>query len=179
MQQLDAVLQRMQGLRAPWLTTEFYKAFWDILANYFLDVFLMKVWPKVYCHCFPAGLLLLTCRILKTGTLCLFALLKKNPVHGLSQKAGRSYEASHPLGPDILCTRQVYGQYLHNSRRFGDHKLITGLISINQKKVFDGVEHCFVWKTMERFRFSTGFPSLYDVQLNFVLEGRWVLCLHH
>lgn len=32
----------------------------------------------------------------------------------------------------------------------------TDLISLDQEKAFDCVEHCFLWRIMEEFGFSTG-----------------------
>lgn len=39
----------------------------------------------------------------------------------------------------------------------------TGLIPIDQEKAFDRVEHSVLWKTMEKFGFSTGFIAKIQV----------------
>uniref|UniRef100_A0A674PDY1 Uncharacterized protein n=1 Tax=Takifugu rubripes TaxID=31033 RepID=A0A674PDY1_TAKRU len=39
----------------------------------------------------------------------------------------------------------------------------TGLISLDQEKAFDRVEHQFLWKVMERFGFSPGFIAMIRV----------------
>lgn len=38
-----------------------------------------------------------------------------------------------------------------------------GLISLDQEKDFDGVEHKFLWKLMERFWFSSGLIAMIPV----------------
>lgn len=38
-----------------------------------------------------------------------------------------------------------------------------GLLSLNQEKAFDHVEHSILWRTMERFGFSTGLIARIEV----------------
>ncbi|KAJ3588088.1 hypothetical protein NHX12_011683 [Muraenolepis orangiensis] len=42
----------------------------------------------------------------------------------------------------------------------------TGLISLDQEKAFDRVEHSFLWKVMEKFGFSAGFIAKIKVLYN-------------
>ncbi|KAJ3581573.1 hypothetical protein NHX12_016499, partial [Muraenolepis orangiensis] len=42
----------------------------------------------------------------------------------------------------------------------------TGLISLDQEKAFNRVEHSFLWKVMEKFRFSAGFIAKIKVLYN-------------
>lgn len=42
----------------------------------------------------------------------------------------------------------------------------TGLISLDQEKAFDRIEHKFLWKVMERFGFNSGFITMIRVLYN-------------
>ena len=50
--------------------------------------------------------------------------------------------------------------FLDVSRAFG---LDAGLISIDQEKAFDRVEHQYLWQTFEAFGFSSGFIAMIKV----------------
>ena len=55
----------------------------------------------------------------------------------------------------------------------------TGLISLDQEKAFDRVEHNFLWKVMERFWFSAGFIAKIKVlysEVESVLKVNGSLC---
>ncbi|KAI3353605.1 hypothetical protein L3Q82_004810 [Scortum barcoo] len=146
MQELQAALQNMQGRKSPGidgLTVEFFKAFWDILANDILDVFNenYKLLSKALANRLKEAMEQV---IHLDQTYCV---------------PGRSMVDNIYLIRDVLEVSSSLG-------------INTGLISLDQEKAFDRVEHNFLWKVMERFGFSAGFtakikePLIYGARLD-------------
>ncbi len=52
----------------------------------------------------------------------------------------------------------------------------TGLVSLDQEKAFDRVEHHYLWKLMERFGLSPGFIAMIKVDIESVLKINGELC---
>lgn len=170
LEELRAALQSMQGQRAPGidgLTVEFYKAFWSILAPDVLDVFNESL---------ASGSLPLSCRRAVVALLPKKGNLRdiKNwhPVSLLCTDykilskalASRLREAMEEVihrdqtycipGRSMVDNVYLIRDVLEVSSSLG---MDTGLISLDQEKAFDRVEHSFLGKTMERFGFSAGF----------------------
>ena len=170
MEELHAALQSMQGRRAPGidgLTVEFYKAFWQILATDFLDVVNESL---------TSGSLPLSCRravvtlLPKKGNLqdiknwrpvsllsTDYKILSKalaNRLRGAMEQVIHRDQTYCVPGRSMVDNVYLIRDVLEVSSSLG---INTGLISLDQEKAFDRVEHDFLWKTMEKFGFSTGF----------------------
>ncbi|XP_037533260.1 nucleotide-binding oligomerization domain-containing protein 1 [Nematolebias whitei] len=166
----------MRGQRAPsidGLTVEFYKAYWDILAEDLLGVLRESL---------STGSLPLSCR---------------RAVITLLPKKGNLQEMKNWRPVSLLCTdykilskvlatrmREAMEQVIHRdqtycvpSRSMVDNiylirdvlevssslGLNTALVSLDQEKAFDRVEHNFLWETMREFGFSAGFIAKIQV----------------
>uniref|UniRef100_A0A8P4KAC5 Reverse transcriptase domain-containing protein n=1 Tax=Dicentrarchus labrax TaxID=13489 RepID=A0A8P4KAC5_DICLA len=168
-QELYAALQSMQGRKAPGidgLTVEFYKAFWDILAHDIIDVFNESL---------VSGSLPLSCRraiitlLPKKGNLqeirnwrpvsllCTdYKILSKvlaNRLKGTMEQILHRDQTYCVPGRSMVDNIYLIRDVLEVSSSLG---INTGLISLDQEKAFDRVEHDFLWKVMERFGFSAG-----------------------
>ncbi len=169
LQELYAALQSMQGRKAPGidgLSVEFYKAFWDILAHDILDVFKESL---------ASGSLPLSCRravitlLPKKGDLrniknwrpvsllCTdYKILSKalaNRLRGAMEQILHRDQTYCVPGRSMVDNIYLIRDVLEVSSSLG---INTGLISLDQEKAFDRVEHAFLWKVMERFGFSAG-----------------------
>ncbi|KAJ3593808.1 hypothetical protein NHX12_006142 [Muraenolepis orangiensis] len=164
-QELQTALQGMQGRRAPGidgLSVEFYKAYWDVLSNDLLDVFNESL---------ASGSMPVSCR---------------RAVITLLPKKGNLQDIKNWRLVSLLLGRAVE-QVIHRDKTYcvpgrsmvdNGHQIRdvlevsssldinTGLISLDQKKAFDRVEHSFLWKVMEKFGFSAGFIAKIKVLYN-------------
>lgn len=192
MTELQAALQNMQGQRAPGidgLTVEFYRAFWDILGQDVLDVFNV---------CLASGSMPVSCRravltlLPKKGDLqdiknwrpvSLLCVDYKILSKVFASRLGRAMEEvihrdqTHCV-PDRSMVNNVHliRDVLDVSGSLG---LDTGLISLDQEKAFDRVEHNFLWTVMDRFGFSAGFIAKIKVlysDIESVLKFNGSLC---
>uniref|UniRef100_A0A3Q3EUV6 Reverse transcriptase domain-containing protein n=1 Tax=Labrus bergylta TaxID=56723 RepID=A0A3Q3EUV6_9LABR len=170
MQELKAALQGMQGRRAPGidgLSVEFYKAFWDIFAKDLLDVFNESL---------ASGSMPMSCRravitlLPKKGNLqdiknwrpvsllCVdYKLLSKLFASRLGKAMEQVIHRDQTYcvpGRSMVDNVHLIRDVLDVSSSSGCN---TGLISLDQEKAFDRVEHNFLWKVMEKFGFSAGF----------------------
>ncbi|KAI3364781.1 hypothetical protein L3Q82_000909 [Scortum barcoo] len=192
MQELQAALQNMQGRKSPGidgLTVEFFKAFWDILANDILDVFNESL---------ASGSLPLSCRravialLPKKGNLqdiknwrpvsllCTdYKLLSKALANRLKEAMEQVIHLDQTYcvpGRSMVDNIYLIRDVLEVSSSLG---INTGLISLDQEKAFDRVEHNFLWKVMERFGFSAGFTAKIKVlcsDIESVLKLNGSLC---
>ncbi|KAJ4923075.1 hypothetical protein JOQ06_027811 [Pogonophryne albipinna] len=178
-QELQTALQGMQGRRAPGidgLSVEFYKAYWDVLSHDLLDVFNENL---------ASGSMPMSCRravitlLPKKGNrqdiknwrpvslLCVdYKLLSK----ALATRLGRAVEQVIHRdqtycvpGRSMVDNVHLIRDVLEVSSSLG---INTGLISLDQEKAFDRVEHSFLWKVMEKFWFSAGFIAKIKVLYN-------------
>ncbi|KAJ4933329.1 hypothetical protein JOQ06_030161, partial [Pogonophryne albipinna] len=178
-QELQTALQGMQGRRAPGidgLSVEFYKADWDVLSHDLLDVFNESL---------ASGSMPMSCRravitlLPKKGNLqdiknwrpvyllCVdYKLLSK----ALATRLGRAVEQVIHRdqtycvpGRSMVDNVHLIRDVLEVSSSLG---INTGLISLDQEKAFDRVEHSFLWKVMEKFGFSAGFIAKIKVLYN-------------
>ena len=178
-QELQTALQGMQGQRAPdidGLSVEFYKAYWDVLSHDILDVFNESL---------ASGSMPMSCRravitlLPKKGNLqdiknwrpvsllCVdYKLLSK----ALATRLGRAVEQVIHRdqtycvpGRSMVDNVHLIRDVLEVSSSLG---IDTGLISLDQEKAFDRVEHSFLWKVMEKFGFSAGFIAKIKVLYN-------------
>ncbi|KAJ3584101.1 hypothetical protein NHX12_014597 [Muraenolepis orangiensis] len=169
-QELQTALQGMQGRRAPGidgLSVEFYKAYWDVLSNDLLDVFNESL---------ASGSMPVSCRravitlLPKKGNLqdiknwrpvsllCVdYKLLSK----ALATRLGRAVEQVIHRDQTYCVPGRSMVDNVHLIRDVlevsSSLDINTGLISLDQEKAFDRVEHSFLWKVMEKFGFSAGF----------------------
>ena len=192
MQELQAALQAMQGHRAPGidgLTAEFYRAFWGILGQDVLDVF---------NECLASGSLPVSCRravltlLPKKGNLqdiknwrpvSLLCVDYKILSKVLASRLGRAMEEVIHRdqtycvpGRSMVDNVHLIRDVLEVSSSLG---IDTGLISLDQEKAFDRVEHTFLWTVMEKFGFSAGFIAKIKVlysEIESVLKLNGGLC---
>ncbi|KAJ3591149.1 hypothetical protein NHX12_009096, partial [Muraenolepis orangiensis] len=178
-QELQTALQGMQGRRAPGidgLSVEFYKAYWDVLSNDLLDVFNESL---------ASGSMPVSCRravitlLPKKGNLqdiknwrpvsllCVdYKLLSK----ALATRLGRAVEQVIHRDQTYCVPGRSMVDNVHLIRDVlevsSSLDINTGLISLDQEKAFDRVEHSFLWKVMEKFGFSAGFIAKIKVLYN-------------
>ncbi|KAJ3587711.1 hypothetical protein NHX12_011308, partial [Muraenolepis orangiensis] len=178
-QELQTALQGMQGRRAPGidgLSVEFYKAYWDVLSNDLLDVFNESL---------ASGSMPVSCRravitlLPKKGNLqdiknwrpvsllCVdYKLLSK----ALATRLGRAVEQVIHRDQTYCVPGRSMVDNVHLIRDVlevsSSLDINTGLISLDQEKAFDRVEHSFLWKVMEKFGFSAGFIAKIMVLYN-------------
>ena len=170
-QELVAALQGMQGRRAPGidgLSVEFYKAFWDIFAKDLLDVFNESLasgsMPTSTCrravitllpkkgnlqdikNWRPVSLLCVDYKLLSK----LFASRLGVAMEHLVHRDQTYCVPGRSMVDNVHLIRVVLD--ISNSLGYS-----TGLISLDQEKAFDRVEHNFLWKVMGKFGFSAGF----------------------
>ncbi|KAI3358257.1 hypothetical protein L3Q82_003259 [Scortum barcoo] len=190
--ELQAALQSMQGQRAPGidgLTVEFYKAFWDILAADILDVFNESLtYGSMPVSCRRAVLTLLP----KKGNLqdiknwrpvsllCVdYKLLSKALANRLREAMEQVIHRDQTYcvpGRSMVDNVYLIRDVLEVSSSLG---IDTGLISLDQEKAFDRVEHNFLWKVMESFGFNAGFIAKIKVlysDIESVLKINGSLC---
>ncbi|KAJ3596858.1 hypothetical protein NHX12_003258 [Muraenolepis orangiensis] len=178
-QELQTALQGMQGRRAPGidgLSVEFYKAYWDVLSHDLLDVFNESL---------ASGSMPVSCRravitlLPKKGNLqdiknwrpvSLLCVDYKILSKALATRLGRAVEQVIHRdqtycvpGRSMVDNVHLIRDVLEVSSSLG---INTGLISLDQEKAFDRVEHSFLWKVMEKFGFSAGFIAKIKVLYN-------------
>ncbi|KAJ3581518.1 hypothetical protein NHX12_016558 [Muraenolepis orangiensis] len=178
-QELQTALQGMQGQRAPGidgLSVEFYKAYWDVLSHDLLDVFneslasgsmpvscrraVITLLPKKgnlqdIKNWRPVSLLCVDYKILSKALATRLGKAVEQVIHRDQTYCvpGRSMVDNVHLIRDVLEVSSSLG-------------INTGLISLDQEKAFDRVEHSFLWKVMEKFGFSAGFIAKIKVLYN-------------
>ena len=179
LEELAAALRSMQGRKAPGidgLTVEFYKEYWDILGP---DMLL------VLNESLVSGSLPLSCRravvalLPKKGNLqeiknwrpvsllCVdYKILSKALTsrlrEAMEQVVHRDQTYCVP-GRSMVDNVYLIRDILELSSSLDSN---AGLISLDQEKAFDRVEHNFLWKVMERFGFSSGFIAMIRVLYN-------------
>ncbi|TWW74340.1 Transposon TX1 uncharacterized 149 kDa protein ORF 2 [Takifugu flavidus] len=171
--ELHAALLSMKGRKSPGvdgLTVEFFKAYWDIVAHNMLEVFNESL---------ASGSLPLSCRraavtlLPKKGNLreiknwrpvsllCVdYRILSKTLASRLREAMEQVIHRDQTYcvpGRSIVDNVHLIRDVLEVSRSLD---VDTGLISLDQEKAFDRVEHEFLWKVMERFGFSPGFIAM-------------------
>ena len=171
--ELYAALQSLGNGKAPGidgLPVEFYKAVWPVVGGDLL---------AVLSDGLAAGRLPLSC---KRAVLTL--LPKKGDLQDIRNWRPVSLLCTdYKLLSKVLATRmrEVIGQVTHcdqtycvPGRLISDNVLLirdvmavsrtlglgTGLISLDQEKAFDRVEHLYLWRTLEAFGFGPGFIAM-------------------
>lgn len=169
-EELCAALKSMQGGKAPGidgLPPEFYKTFWDFLKEDLMDLFnesfndsflplscrraVLTLLPKKgdlqeIKNWRPVSLL---CTDYKLLSRALSSRLRKV----MDQVVDRTQTYCVP-GRSIVDNVSLIRDILEVSGFLG---FDTGLVSLDQEKAFDRVEHRYLWKVLERFGLSPGF----------------------
>ncbi|KAJ3609222.1 hypothetical protein NHX12_023746 [Muraenolepis orangiensis] len=167
--ELHTALQSMENGKAPGidgLPVEFYKTMWSVMGEDLLMVLRDSL---------TGGQLPLSCR-----RAVLTLLPKKGDLMEIKNWRPVSLLCTeYKLLSKVLATRlrEVMGQVIHRDQTYcvpdrlvSDNVFLirdfldissalgleTGLISIDQEKAFDRVEHQYLWKTLEAFGFSPG-----------------------
>ncbi|KAK3564452.1 hypothetical protein QTP86_022642 [Hemibagrus guttatus] len=160
LEELHEALQRMENGRASGiegLPAEFYKAFWAVIGQDVLDVLRDSV---------RRGKLPLSC-----SRAVMTLLPKKGDLTHL-----KNWHPVSLLRTDCKLLSKALASRL---RLLG---LKTGLIFLDQEKAFDRVEHEYLWKVLETFRFNPGFIGMIKVlssaKVNWakseaILVGEW------
>uniref|UniRef100_A0AAV2MGX3 Reverse transcriptase domain-containing protein n=1 Tax=Knipowitschia caucasica TaxID=637954 RepID=A0AAV2MGX3_KNICA len=149
------------------LSADFYKAFWDVLGPDLLEVFTYSLESsRLPLSCRRAVLTLLP----KKGDLQLLKNWRPVSLLCMDYKILSKVLASRLRGV-MASVIHVDQTYCVPSRLIGDNITLIrdvlevsgslginlGLISIDQEKAFDRVEHQYLWQTMTAFGFSPGF----------------------
>ena len=192
LQELHSALMNMQGGKAPGidgLTVEFYKAFWDVIGEDLMAVLNESL---------AVGLLPLSCRravitlLPKKGNLqdiknwrpvsllCTeYKILSKalaNRVKGVMDQVIHQDQTYCVPGRSIRDNVHLIRDVLDLSSSLG---LDVGLISMDQEKAFDRVEHQYLWKVMESFGFNADLIAMIKVlyqDIESVLKFNGGLC---
>ncbi len=177
--ELHEALQSMENGKAPGIDgipVEFYKAFWPVIGEDLL---------AVLSDSLVRGLLPLSCRravltlLPKKGDVrdiknwrpvsllcCDYKLLSKV----LATRLGRVLEEVIHSGQSYCVPGRSIFYNIHLIRDLFDVSKITGidmgLISLDQEKAFDRVEHEYLWKTLHAFGFSSDFIRYIQVLYN-------------
>ncbi|KAJ3605908.1 hypothetical protein NHX12_027951, partial [Muraenolepis orangiensis] len=178
-QELQTALQGMQGRRAPGidgLSVEFNKAYWDVLSHNLLDVFNESLASGSMPVSYRRAVITL---LPKKGNLqdiknwrpvsllCVdYKLLSKAFATRLGRAVEQVIHRDHTYcvpGTSMVYNVHLIRDVLEVSSSLG---INTGLISLDQEKAFDRIEHSFIWKVMEKFGFSAGFIAKIKVLYN-------------
>ena len=176
LQDLYTALKGMENGRAPGidgLPVDFFKSFWAMLG---------EDWLEVANDSLTGGLLPISCRravltlLPKKGDprevknwrpvalLCTdYKILSKALSNRLREVMGQIIHTDQSYcvpGRQIGDNISLIRDFLDVSRAIG---LDAGLISIDQEKAFDRVEHQYLWHTFEAFGFSSGFIAMIKV----------------
>lgn len=190
--ELEDALCNMQSGRAPGLdglSVDFYKAFWPVLGGDFLEV--VK-------ECLEGGELPMSCR-----RAVLTLLPKKGDLNDLKNwRPVALLSTDYKIISKALATRlsKVMSEVIHLDQTYcvpdrsifdnvhlvkgvldiaNLHDLRTGLISLDQTKAFDRVEHEYLWKTLTHFGFSHTFINMIKLlykNIESMLKINGVLC---
>ncbi|KAI3355854.1 hypothetical protein L3Q82_004224 [Scortum barcoo] len=169
-QELYAALMSLKSGKAPGidgLPVDFYKSFWSVLGEDLLEVF---------NDCLERGRLPLSCR-----RAVITLLPKKGDLQELKNWRPVSLLCTdYKIMSKVLASRlrEVMASIIHPDQTYcvpgrlisdnvtlirdilevsGSLAVDTGLISIDQEKAFDRVEHKYLWQTLAAFGFSPGF----------------------
>lgn len=192
LEELEKALYGMQNGRAPGidgLSVEFYKAFWPILGKDLLDV---------VTDCLKKGELPLSCRravitlLPKKGDLnelknwrpvallsTDYKILSKALASRLSKVMAEIIHLDQTYcvpGRSIFDNIHLVKGIFEVSKLFN---LRTGLISMDQEKAFDRVEHAYLWKVLEHFGFNNKFVKMIQTlycNVESVLKINGALC---
>lgn len=191
--ELHAALMSFQNGRAPGmdgLPVEFYKDFWSVMGEDLLEVVTDSL---------QRGLLPLSCR-----RAVITLLPKKGDLRSLKNWRPVSLLCTdYKIFSKVLATRlrDVMASVVHGDQTYcvpgrliSDNVTLirdvldlsrslgidVGLISLDQEKAFDWVEHQYLWRTLAAFGFSPGFVAMIQVlycditsvlKINGVLSG--------
>ena len=191
-EEVYAALQSMQGGKAPGidgLPPEFFKAFWNELKQDILDVYnesFKDSWLPQSCR--RAVLTLLPKKgdlqeiknwrpvsLLCTDYKMLSKALANRLKNVMDQVIHRTQTYCVP-GRSIVDNVSLIRDLLDVSSSSG---IDAGLVSLDQQKAFDRVEHCFLWKVLQRFGLSDGFIARIKVMyenIESVLKFNGGLC---
>ena len=145
--ELDRALQGMQGGKAPGidgLPAEFFKAFWGELRDDLLEVF---------NESFEGLSLPQSCRRAVLTLLPKKGDLANRLKEVMDQVVHRTQTYCVP-GRSIVDNVSLIRDILEVSGSLG---FDAGLVSLDQEKAFDRVEHRYLWKVLHRFGLSSGF----------------------
>ncbi|KAI3376859.1 hypothetical protein L3Q82_000115 [Scortum barcoo] len=175
--ELHVALMSLANGKAPGIDgipVEFYKAFWPVVGEDMLEVFQES---------FQNGFLPQSCRravitlLPKKGDLqdlknwrpvSLLCWGLQGPVEGSRRLRLREVMAEVVHVDQTYCVPgRLISDNIHLIRHVldvsGSLGIGTGLISIDQEKAFDRVEHQYLWKTLAAFGFSPGFIARIQV----------------
>ena len=173
LQELQAALMSMENGKSPGidgLPVDFYKSFWSTIGEDLLEVLR---------NSFLGGKLPLGCRravitlLPKKGDLCEiknwrpvsllcadYKILSKvlaNRLKNVMEQVVHVDQSYCIPGRSIRDNISLIRDYLEIS---GSLNLKFGLVSLDQQKAFDRVEHQYLWKTLEAFGFSSVFVRM-------------------
>ncbi|KAI3375657.1 hypothetical protein L3Q82_003721 [Scortum barcoo] len=137
--ELHAALMSLQNGKAPGidgLPVDFYKSFWSVLGEDLLEVIM---------DCLETGWLPMSCR-----RAVITLLPKKGDLQELKNWRPVLISDNVTLIQDVLEVTSSLA-------------VDTGLISKDQEKAFDRVEHQYLWQTLAAFGFSSGFIAKIQV----------------